>query len=118
MGKYADLYSNAKEKEAAVPLTYEIVRWSEEGQTIVGKVLKIEPFYGSSNEVECDKYLVDTDDGLKSLVLGASTDKQLNGQVQAGMIVAITYRGKVALEGGRHVNRFDIRIIPEIGKGG
>ncbi|GAG55167.1 unnamed protein product, partial [marine sediment metagenome] len=82
--------------------------WDEEGQQLIGKVVEIMPFTHGKFDTEVQQYILDTDEGRVSTVLGAATDKQIAGKVKPGTMVAIVFRGQKQLADSRSVNRFEV----------
>ncbi len=72
------------------------------------------PFTGGKFEAEVNAYLIETDQGLVSTILGSYTDSQLAGLDLVGKIVVIEYEGKKDLEDGRKVNLFNVDIMSEV----
>jgi len=108
---YKDDYDKAKGKGKIKTLTSQIVTWEEEGQELVGKVLKVSPFTLGKFETEVDCYLIDTDDGIVTTVLGSATDKQLKEVDPVGQMIYIKYNGKTMLKDGRQVNNFHVEVF-------
>ena len=107
---YEEEYAKAKEAEAVTEVTRNIQSWSEEGQTLTGKVVEIGPFNEGTFDTEVNAYLIDTDDGQISTVLGSATDKQLEKLDLMGKLIHIEYRGKKQLADGKQVNHFKIMV--------
>lgn len=103
-------FRKAEEKGDIDELTTDIYSWSEEGEHLVGVVVSIGKFTGGKFETEVNQYIIKTDTGLVSTVLGSATDKQLEGIDLKGKLVYIEYRGKVHLEDGRSVNKFNVKV--------
>lgn len=105
---YYDVTEYLHDPDGIERLTFNIKSWNESGDFLVGKVKKIEDFQGSKFETVCKSYLLETDEGLISTVLGASSDKQLEGLDLIGHILYIEYLGQIDLEGGKRCNRFSV----------
>ena len=108
---YADEFNKQKEKGKVDQVTTDIHTWTEEGEEIVGKLLRIEPFTEGSFDTEVFKYIIETDFGLVSTVLGSSTDKQIADKVRKGCLLCIKYNGKKHLGDGRAVNLFAVEVV-------
>lgn len=91
-------------------VTTEIVSWkdAEEGKYIVGTLVDIQPFTGGQFDTDVKQYILETDEGLVSTVLGSATDKQVKDVVKKGDRVYIEFRGKMHLDDGRSVNKFRV----------
>ena len=87
-------YEKAKEKGKATRLTRQIHTWDEEGQSLVGVVLSIEPFTEGSFDTEVNSYIIETEGGIITTVLGSATDKQLSKIDPVGQKIFIEYMGK------------------------
>ena len=107
MGSYAEDYLKAKEKGKTEQVSMEIHSWDTEGQELIGKLIDVLPFEEGKFDTEVNKYIIDTDHGRVTTVLGAATDKRM-ANVKAGSSVYIKWIGKKALDGGKHVNIFEI----------
>ena len=107
---YADEFNKATEKGKVDQLTTIIHTWEEEGTEIVGKLLRIEPFTEGQFDTEVNKYVLSTDMGIISTVLGSSTDKQLADKIKEGDLICIRFQGKKHLSDGRAVNLFDVVV--------
>ena len=105
---YADEYLKAKEKGKTKTAVVEIYSWDEVGEELIGKLMDIQPFSEGKFNTEVNKYIIETNYGLVSTVLGASTDKQIDGKARPGDRVYIKYRGKKDLAGGKQVNLFNV----------
>lgn len=108
---YLEKYQSAVDRGTLEPLTTDIKSWKEPGEQIVGVINAVKPFEGGKFENTCNQYILDTDSGLVSTVLGSSVDKQLEGKILINKCVVITYNGKVELDGGKQCNKFDIKVI-------
>ena len=107
---YQEDYEKARESKATKEVTRNIQSWNDEGETIVGKVVEIAPFNEGTFDTEVNAYLIDTDDGLISTVLGSATDKQLDELDLMGKLIYIEYRGKKNLKDGKQVNNFKVQV--------
>lgn len=108
---FAEEYKKAQEKGKVDQATTQIFQFAAEGEELIGKVKDITPFTHGKFDTEVNQYILDTDLGRVSTVLGAATDKQLAGQIKPGNMVRIVWRGKKPLEGGRTVNVFDVEVF-------
>lgn len=108
---YKELMKDARKAKAVDQLTHTITQWTEEGQQIIGRVIDIQPFTGGKFEGSCNQYLIETDDGIISTLLGGATDKQIVDNDISGKVVCITFNGKKILEDNRQINLFTVEII-------
>lgn len=108
---YSDEFLKAKEDGKAEEVTSSIYKFEEEGQDLIGKVVAIEEFTEGDFETDVNKYVLETDIGRVSCVLGSATDKQLTGAELLGKLICITFRGKASLKDGKQVNRFQIEVV-------
>ncbi len=107
MPSYADEYQKAKEKGRTEQVSMEIHTWDTEGQELIGKLIDVLIFTEGKFDTEVKKYIIDTDHGRVSTVLGAATDKRME-KVKPGANLYIKWKGQKELKGGQHVNLFDI----------
>ena len=91
-------------------VTYSIKTWEAEGDRLIGVIRDIVPFEGGRFDSHVNSYLIETDTGLVSTVLGAATDKQVEPLQLKGQLVCITFHGKKPLDDGRSVNVFSIKV--------
>lgn len=105
---FEDEYRKAKDDGKTESVTQQIVSWEEEGQELFGVVVRTEAFTGGKFDSEARSYIMLTDQGMVTTVLGSATDKQLDRIDVKGAKLHITYRGKKDLEGSRQVNIFDV----------
>lgn len=108
---YREEYEKAKEKGKVQTLTREIWTFEEEGQELLGKCLKIEPFKEGSFDTEVNCYTIETESGIVTTVLGSATDKQLMKIDPVGRSLYIVYKGKKPLADGRSVNLFKVDVF-------
>jgi len=106
-----DSYNKAEEKGKVDQITTAIYKFLEEGQECIGIVKDIRPFTEGSFDTEVNQYILETDEGLVSMVLGSATDKKLAGQKISGKLVCIVFKGKTHLEDGRSVNDYTIKVV-------
>lgn len=111
---YAEAYQKARSEGRLTRKTSRILTWTEDSPHLIGKVRAIMPFTGGKFEAEVNAYLIETDQGLVSTILGSYTDSQLAGLDLVGKIVVIEYEGKKDLEDGRKVNLFNVDIMSEV----
>ncbi len=107
---YQDDFEKAVDSGLTTEITRGIQSWDEEGDTILGKVVEIGPFTEGSFDTEVNFYLIDTDDGLISTILGSATDRQMDKLDLMGKLIHIEYRGKKQLADGKQVNNFKVRV--------
>ena len=108
---YADKFKEADKKGKAIQISTNIHTWEEEGTQLVGKLVDVQPFTEGIFDTEVKKYLIDTDIGLVSTVLGSSTDKQIANSIKPGCLLSITFEGKKLLAGDNHVNLFNVKVV-------
>jgi len=110
---YQEAYEKAKADGRLTRKTSRIHTWNEEAPVLIGKVRAIKPFTGGKFEAEVNAYLIETDQGNISTILGSYTDTQLAEIDLIGKVIRIEYEGKKDLEDGRKVNLFNVDIIDE-----
>jgi len=107
---YTELFDQAEEEGRIVFNSVEIMKWEKEGQTLTGELLAIEIFDGNRYSEQCNKYLLKTNSGIVSFILGAATDGRLQ-DITEGMIIRVVYKGQKELKDGKRVNVFDVKSI-------
>lgn len=108
---YKDEFNKGKEKGKVQQITHAIKTWEEPGDALLGKVVEIGIFDKGKFETNCKYYLLDTDEGLVSTVLGAAADSGLEGRDVEGHIISIEFMGIKELKDGRHCNQFNIELL-------
>ena len=107
---YEEMFDKAEAEGNTKPLSVEIVSWESEGQEVIGRLIDIEIFQGDKEKGECNAYILETDRGLVSFILGSATDKRLQ-DLEPDNIVKVIYRGQKEIKGGNRVNLFNITVI-------
>ncbi len=107
---YKEDFQKAQDKGKTKVLTMIIYTWESEGQELYGKVRDILPFKMGKFPTEVNSYIIDTEEGLITTVLGSATDKQLKEVDPIGMNIYIKYQGKKQLDDGRQVNLFHVEV--------
>ena len=106
---YLDQWNKLNGEGKVQERQYRIYRWESQGDSLIGRLVRIEPFkYGKFSE-QVNSYLIDTDDGMISTVCGKSVDGLLS-ESDVGKLVCITYNGKVRLQNGRTMNDFSVQV--------
>lgn len=81
----------------------------EMGKPLIGILIGVEVVINEKITEPCNRYILETDDGTKSVLLGAATDKQLEGKMHIGHLTYIEFQGKVEIQNGaKMVNRWKI----------
>lgn len=107
---YQQMYEESQGKNIGEDLTQIFISWDEEGQAVVGEFLYTETVVGKEDMGEVCRYVLKTDQGTCSCILGGATDKQLSDKLAPGDLISITYGGKSPIQGGsKQVNHFDVR---------
>ena len=84
-------------------------KFSKEGDRITGRLMAVEECKGKEEGVY-SRYIVNTDDGMKTIVCGAQVDAILSNGKMVGSLVRITFLGKEKLGSGRTMNKWDVRV--------
>ena len=86
------------------------------GEEVVGKLIDISTVDGQHGSYK--QYLLDTDDGVVKLQLGAATDADVAPQMALGAVYWLTFEGVEKLSGGRFINKIAVRelVAPAGGK--
>jgi hypothetical protein len=84
----------------------------EKGDSICGILTLVENAENDKFEEDVNRYVLDTDDGPQSVLLGSAADKQLEGKIEVGKLTYIEYLGKVEIQGGaKQLNRWKVQQI-------
>jgi len=114
LSSYKKAYERARKIKALKQLTPAYVRWTEEGQQVIGAFVSSTEVTSRLSGKGYNVYLFETDEGLVRFSLGATIDGTVSEMFAKGVVYAVTYRGKEKIAGGRSVNRFDIEEIGPI----
>lgn len=109
---YNDLFTDNYRGDDRDNLVQRFISFSE-GENVVGELLSIESKQISDDKPPVNSYTVMTDDGPGSFLLGGATDKQLEGKLNIGDLMSVTYLGKQKIKGGaQQVNIWKINTVP------
>jgi len=92
-------------------LLLKIKPWEQVGDFLVGELESVHDFESSEFDTPCKRYVLRTNGGRISTVLGAVVDKSLQGQNLIDKTLYIEYKGKIPTKGGRHMNDFVVRRL-------
>lgn len=106
--RFEDLMNVPNLEEHGEYVSIDIHTWKTDGETFIGELKEVSDFEGGNFEKKCKKYLFKTDRGLKTTILGASVDTQIDPDKYIGHVLLITYRGQIQLDNGRSCNRFTV----------
>lgn len=95
------------------PLNVEIHSWRTEGDWIAGQLKEVNEFKEGNFDNTCKQYILKTDDGLVSCVLGQAVDKQIGAKLKIDNFYYIKFKGQLDLGDGRSVNRFSVIDVTE-----
>jgi len=107
---YKEEYEKARDKGKVEVISRQIWAWEEEGQVLIGKLIRTEPFTEGKFDTPVLAYIIDTDDGIMTTVLGSATDKQLANIDLKDQTLCIEYKGKKELDAGQHCNLFKVVV--------
>ena len=105
---YQDFVNEQDQAHRPEEVTRNLIQWNDIGQTVIGKLLQVETFEGTKYDTTCLSYLIDTDDGLYSFLLGAATDKAIRAEELINHVIKVRFDGKLELGDTRRVNQFRI----------
>lgn len=108
MESYKEKYQKKKSSGTPLAITTRIINWKEPGEHLIGRLHDIRDFVGEKIKTKVNQYIIETDEGLFSCILGSATDKQIVDQVEIDDNIAITYDGQIDLDGGKRCNLFTI----------
>lgn len=107
---YAEMAAKAYKSGVGEDLTQTFIAWDEEGKIVSGCYLYSETVTAKADMGAVKRYVLLTDEGTASCILGGATDKQLEGKLIPGDMITIVYKGKTSIQGGsKQVNNFDVR---------
>lgn len=107
---YEKMWADDEKVGLVETATEQIINWEKEGQKVIGQVIDIEPFDNTQFKEKCNRYLIDTNDGMVSCVLGATRDDILEKKKPIGKLIYIEFRGKKKSKNKRTFNDFLIKL--------
>lgn len=94
-----DIFEELSKKQQPKDLIVEF--WSpDEGDELVGHLVAIEVVQNDKVQEPCNRYVFDTDEGMRSVLMGAASDKQLEGRIEIGKLTYVKYEGKREIDNG------------------
>lgn len=108
---YEAQFDEATKAGKAEPVSVLIMQWKDPGDRVVGVFQGAELMPDSEFDTDVNRYLILTDQGLTSVILGASADKEVLPKLHKGDLVSITFGGQKPIKGGKKVNLFDVRRV-------
>ncbi len=106
---YKDLL-NASRKDGQVrDLAPKFIEFRTPGEEVIGKLIDISTVEGQHGTYK--QYLLDTDDGVVKLQLGAATDADVAPQMALGAVYWMIFEGVEKLSGGRSINKIAVREL-------
>jgi hypothetical protein len=113
MTDYKKLMEQAVKDGKTKRLTVEIFSFEAEGDTIVGRLIRTEDYVETDyKDNPCKKYILETNDGLMSCVIGARYDRMVDHPENIGQLLEIEYLGKELSKKGVQYNVFRIMVAP------
>lgn len=114
---YKEMMQNAVKAKTATELAPVFVKWTEEGQVVVGRLTGRSTVQSRQSGGEYCDYVVMTDEGAVHFACGNQFDERVGKALEVGKIYAWTYKGKRDIGKGRRVNDFSCQAISEPGAG-
>ncbi len=85
----------------------------EVDETIVGRLVDIQPVHFEETQNDVNGYVFETNEGLQQFILGAAVDLQQKTAMPVGRVYACTFKGKIEISKGRSMNIFDVVDLGE-----
>lgn len=108
---YNEMYHRQREDHKVEHLTKSIIEWKEVGQEVIGKIMQVTRFQESEFDGDCNVYLIETDTGLVSVVLGETRDKLFEKYDLLGRGIYIRFNGSVRTKTGRTCNDLTVDLF-------
>lgn len=114
MATYEERAQAALKNKSVRTLNAKFWKWDKDGKTLVGTVLRIDTVETKKDWKPIKRYVLDTDYGIRSCLLGGASDTNLDGFIRVGMTVMITYDGTMEMDNGRNpMNVFTVLELPD-----
>jgi len=113
---YAEQLKLARKEGEVRDLAPKFLEFRTVGDEVVGKLIDISTVEGQHGTYK--QYLLDTDEGVVKLQLGAATDADVAPQMALGALFWLTFEGVEKLSGGRTINKIAVRelVLPAGGR--
>lgn len=108
---YAAMYDQAMKDGRTRELSPVFFKWTEEDQTIIGKLIGRNLVKSRAATGEYIDYVVDTDDGVRQFHCGSQFDERIGTTLTIGSVYAWTFKGKRDVGKGHRVNDFSCVAI-------
>ena len=118
MRDYDKEYKAAQEAKDVQTVTPSYVEFKKKGDMVVGLLKGKTSVKSSAGEGYYNQYVVETSKGMVKFAMGAATDREIQDTVRRGHAYAFTFEEKVALKGGRSVNKFKVIEFVKYGEDG
>jgi len=106
---YAEQLKLARKDGEVRDLAPKFLEFRTVGDEVVGKLIDISTVEGQHGTYK--QYLLDTDEGVVKLQLGAATDADVAPQMALGAVFWLTFEGVEKLSGGRTINKIAVREL-------
>ena len=108
--RFADLANKGQPQDLVIPFFT-----PKEGEPVVGILLGIESVQNEKVVEPCNRYILETDTGSLSILMGAATDKQLGDKLHIGWLTYIEFQGKFTIDNGaKQVNRWKVQQVEDV----
>lgn len=111
MAKYDQIKEQLQNDDNTESLTVNRFKWEEAGQSVFGKVKAINDFHSDQYDKIQKEYIIDTGEGLLSVFLNDTVDRQLSNFKLLDSFIQIKYLGKEDLQSGKKFKKFDIKML-------
>lgn len=105
--RFADRFNEDQPEDLVIPFFT-----PKEGEPVIGVLLAMETVQNEKVKEPCQRYILETDTGSLSILMGAATDKQLAGKLNLGWLTYIEFQGKFTIDNGaKQVNRWKVQQV-------
>lgn len=108
MKSYKQMMKEANDKGNVKTLTPKFVKWTKEGQSVLGELRGMEERESKEGDGKFYQYLFDTDEGPVKFQLGSVGDSEVGSQMRVGGVYYIEYHGQEKTNKGYNVNKFSV----------
>ncbi len=108
---FKKLKEQMENNDKTVSLTVNRWKWDTAGQSVFGKVKAINDYHSETYDKIQKEYIIDTGEGLISVFLNDTVDRQLSNFKLLDSFVLIKYQGKEDLANGKKFKKFDIKML-------
>lgn len=109
---YEQQYKDAAKKKETEEVSVKYYTFDGEGARLIGRLLYSEEQVNEDSGKPYFRHVFETDEGIVATIPGIMVDNVLKARDYIGRVLAIEFKGKEQLSGGRSVNVYKVEVVP------